>query len=164
MSYKHASTVFFAAQSFPGGLLLVCGNCFASCLDIQYVIGNGSLEISWSRKSDKRTTLCALTPPCHHRSGLGSCRVHCYRTRDSGLWCLDHFYQPRSQVYTLPCYACGSEKSSQEPLTCVASWTALFLFLPRDFGVVSVFSDSAWSVVPRATTEMESIPSVCSFK
>ena len=29
-----------------------------------------------------------------------------FRKRDSGLWCLHHFCQSRSQVYTLSCYVC----------------------------------------------------------
>ena len=45
VSYKHSSTVFFASQSFPDCLVLVRDNCFTSCLDIQNVMDNGSIDI-----------------------------------------------------------------------------------------------------------------------
>ena len=45
VSCKHSSTVFFASSSFSACLVLVRDNCFTSCLDIQNVMDNGSVEI-----------------------------------------------------------------------------------------------------------------------
>ena len=85
------------------------------------------------RKSDERTTLFALTSPGHHRSGLGSSRVHFFRKRGSGLWCLHHFCQSRSQVYTLPCYVFSTHSCSihlvflREQVTFYSLCVALFV-------------------------------------
>ena len=79
---------------------LVCRQSFSRHKVPRVVLSEQLLSVWMILKSenDQRTTHFALTSPSHHQSGYPL-----FRKGNSGLWCLHHFYQPRSQVCTLLC-------------------------------------------------------------
>ena len=98
----------------------------------------------------------------------GNKRVHLFRKRDSGSWCLDHLLVPRYHVHALLCYLCRSKKSSGESLDYVADWIVLSLFLPHQSGVwvsATVSKEQGPDESCRMSqSRWNSPPLVCSFK